>query len=161
MEESGIDAIWFACRSKACAPPPVGTGGSLDVAGSEMPAATKRKLTAAKKSKKSSGAKTATGSRKKTTKAVSAKLQSRIDAIRELQAADKEIRKRGDITPAAAKRYYDAANAVGDNVGIAATPEAAAKRMARANKAYDWSRGKMRRAGARRDTAYQGGSPVR
>jgi hypothetical protein len=29
MRTSDIDAIWFACRSKACAPPPVGTGGSV------------------------------------------------------------------------------------------------------------------------------------
>lgn len=28
MRTSDIDAIWFACRSKACAPPPVGKGGS-------------------------------------------------------------------------------------------------------------------------------------
>lgn len=116
----------------------------MDVAGSKMPAATAKKLTAAKKSKASSG-------QKKTSKAVSAKLQRRIDALNERRAADKEIRKRGDITPAQAKRYYDAVNAVGDTVYKRGDAD-------RANKAMDSSRGKMKRAGARRDTAYQLGS---
>jgi hypothetical protein len=107
-----------------------------------MPAATKRKLTAAKKSsgaKTATGSrkKTATGSRKKTTKAVSEKLQGRIDALKERQEAIEAIREADEVTYEQARRYYDASTAVADSTD--ALPKTARRKKidALAEKAWD------------------------